>query len=174
MNSKEQHLDEEMIFKAIVDESDLSPEALAHLSVCERCRLKKEGLEGDLSCFTSLADEAVPGPQRTIRLEAEDKGEAPFSWKAPAFAAVFIVMITLAGLFFLMPGSRPHVADKIFTVAELEADMEEDRLLVAGVMELEENIMPEIYSVLAGDTESDQYDEFIEFVFPMEDDINGA
>jgi hypothetical protein len=174
MSAKSQHLNDDMIIKAIVDETDLSSEALAHLSGCKECFLKKEALAGDLSHFTSLAHEATPQPQRMIILEEAAKDNDPLHWFSPAFATVIIVMIILAGLSFLLPGSKPHIAEKTFTLAELTTEMEKHSLFVSEVMELEENIMPEIYTALTGNADSDQYDEFMEFVFPLGEGTNGV
>lgn len=175
MRGKSQHLNDDIIITAMVDEADLSSEALAHLSDCKECFLKKEALQNDLTRFTSLAHEATPQPKRAIVLEEATKDNEPLSWLSPTFATVIIVVITLAGLSFLLPGNKPQVTEKTFTIAELTAEMEEHSLFVSGVIELEENIMPEIYTALTGNADSDQYDEFMEFVFPLgEEDINGA
>jgi len=173
MNSKA-HLNEDLIVKAAIDKKDLPPEARSHLSGCAECRLKLEELEGDLYSFTSITEKLMPAPQKTIRLSVEDRNSIKFGWKAPAFAGLLIIMITLGTLPFLMPEGEVQITVKSFTIAQLEEEMASDRLLVAGVMELEENIMPEIYNLLAGDTDSDQYDEFIDFVLPMEENINGV
>lgn len=174
MSGKDRHPGDEIIIKAIVDEADLSQETLGHLSDCETCRMRKETLEADLNRFSSLADELMPQPTRAVNLEIRDNRKALPGRFSPAFAVAIILMITLAGLFFLMPGRVPHNGEQNFTVAELTAEIEKHNLLVAEVMELEENIMPDFYSVLTGDTGADSFDEFIDFVFPIKEEINGA
>ncbi|MDH3975122.1 MAG: hypothetical protein OEV42_12650 [Deltaproteobacteria bacterium] len=172
MSGKDPHLSDEIIIKAIVDESDLSKEARGHFSTCHRCRDRKEIMERNLSRLTSAADELMPQPKRMVILEERDKGR--IGWFSAPLAGAIIVIIALAGLSFFMPGSKSRLKGKVFTVAELTVEMEKHSLLVAEVIELEENIMPEIYSALTGNADSNQYDEFIDFVFPMGEEINGA
>lgn len=171
MSAGELHLAEDIIIKAVIDENDLSRKDLEHLAQCEICMSKKRELEDTLSGFTLLANDLAPEPVRPFSLEEEKKS---VGWTAPVFATAVILMVIVAGLFFGIPGSKSPVKEKAYTVAELMVEMETNQRLVADVMALEENIMPEIYSVLAGNTVSDQYDEFIDFVFPLEEEINGA
>ena len=174
MSGNERHLGEEMLFKAIIDESDLTPENRSHLLGCESCRLNKVTMEGDFSRFTSLAQEVAPEPRRRIRLDLKEAGRLSVRRVAPVFTLCIVLLIALAGLSSLMPVRQSEVKETAYTVVRLESEMEANGILVAEVLALEENIMPEIYSLLAGDGDAYEFDEFIDFVFPVEEETDDA
>ncbi len=60
MNIKDEHLDEDRIICAVVDENDLCRDSLAHLRACKKCNDKKMALMSDLASFGKMAENFSP------------------------------------------------------------------------------------------------------------------
>ena len=67
---KENHLDEDQLIRAIVDETDLSPSVRDHLSSCPLCRAGMEQIEQDLTDLGKVAERLAPAKHREVSLPA--------------------------------------------------------------------------------------------------------
>lgn len=161
---EENHLDEDQLIRAIVDETDLSPSVRDHLSSCLLCRAGMEQIEQDLTDLGKVAERLAPATHRKISLPVE-KPSRIYRWLhdwrissgAIAAVAVVIVMIWLS-----IP--KTIIIEDTFDIMT-EISWEDDDFMTE-ISALAENALPQVYLDITGESYSSLDDEFIEFVVP--------
>lgn len=161
------HLEEDQLFKALVDEHDLSQSQRDHLLNCPKCRKNMEIIERELSRLGQMAERFSPSPKTKISLPLE-KPQRSFWWSwqtktamAAAVAVLFVGIVGIPALFKLMQGT----GENIYTKEMLEAEE-----FMAEVSMLSENALPPEYLDMTGETDEEPGDGFMEFISPMVED----
>ena len=67
--TKDQHLNDDQIFCAIVEASDLPDTVRKHLAGCPQCRIEVEQFEEELSTLGKLARHFSPIPEKSVRVQ---------------------------------------------------------------------------------------------------------
>ena len=164
------HLDDEQISRAIVDETDLDGECRRHLAGCPACRDQVDKLKGDLFVLGEYAGTAVPPMRKPVVLPVEKPAAAGrgLNW-LPSFAAAFMTGVVLF-VYFLgietAPRKMPEVAGP--DVRNIEFTLEDEDLM-DEIFQMVEYPMPELMYEITGEGSAD-FDEFLQFVIPDEQD----
>jgi len=159
------HLDEEQIFKAIIDESQLLPSEKEHLSGCSECRAELESFEKDLKLLGQTAERFVPLPKNRMVLHEKAGKNSFFGWRTS-----FAVAITI--LFFVITmhsDSRKLLFSNKTDIANSELYSED--ILMTEVNNLVENSLPAKYLFISDEENTDYDEDFIDFVVPSVDDV---
>ncbi len=168
MNKNSIHLDEDQLICAIVDERDMAASVQDHLSKCTICQAGKRQLEQDLGYLGRMAEVAAPLSTQNIIL---DHRERPGVWsRQVAFAAGFAIIFLIVALWW----SLPLETNREETMAKLAQEIEEDRKFMGQIYELEEYIMPDVYSVLTGEDTGFYYNDLMEFLTPLQENQDSA
>ncbi len=170
-SDRNNHLKEELIIRALIDETDLPEAARQHLASCPVCRGKKEKLEQELVMFGRNAKEYSPAPKRRISLPEKSRRDAVgwfWNWQAAsgmaAVAAVILVVISWNALFRAQP-KLPMVATTQELIAAEEFMTEVDLLV--------NNALPAVYQDISGESYSEIDEEFIDYIMPATfDDVS--
>ena len=168
---KDNHLGEELILRALIDETDLSEAARRHLAECPLCRGKKETLEQDLLRFGRIAKQNSPAPKGRISLPEKSHWVNVgwfWNWQAAsgmvAVAAIVLVVISWNALFRGQP-EFPMVATNQELIAAEEFMTEVDLLV--------NNALPAVYLDISGESYSEVDEEFIDYMVPAAyDDVS--
>ena len=156
------HLDEEQLFRAVVDESDLSAKARDHLSSCLSCREERERIEESLARLGEMAERFAPLPVRKMVAplkKAHDfriwAGLPEWRWTLKAGVAVAVaVVIALGSVVFTVRQER--------NIARLDREMLDDERLITEVGKLEENALPTFYFDISEGAAQDHDEDLIE------------
>lgn len=170
MKNLNEHLEDDLLIRFIVDEKEMAAEGAAHLNKCKVCSEKKIALESRLLRLGEMADSLAPLPLKKVALSKEDdRGSNFLNWKHSLALAVSAVLV-ISSLWFAMPesGKAPPSAE------ELALEETNKELLMAEVMALEESALPDLYIYIAGESDDSEYDSFIDYVFPSENGVNDA
>lgn len=166
MIDKGMHLSEDQILLSLVDENDLSQEVRSHLLACTACQEKKTALISELEHLGQMAKDLAPLPrQKPLPLVRESRH---FSFRLRVLAAGFAVVLIIAcllSLVFFTDSSKQMTA-------RLSTEMETDLYLVDEI--LEESTLPEYYLDIAVTSYSYFDDEFLEFVVPLEEQLDSV
>lgn len=158
---KQNHLKEEQVIWAVIDEHELTGEDRQHLLECQLCSGKVARFKAELQELGENARMSVPPQTRTIRLPIEEpaKPSAKSSW-LPSFAAA-----ALAGfiLFFYFLGTET-MTPRMIALQSPESFME-DEYLMDEIFEMVENPFSDVIYEITG--ENGGYDdEFLQFIIP--------
>jgi len=163
-----QHLDDNQLIQAIVDEADLPEVVRAHLAECGQCLAGKNSFELELTRLGQKAAQLAPRPRRRIILPVQ-KTKNPFanllqwrSWAAAA-AAVTAVFLLVWGTNFVRNLSD-HGAKN------LSAEMLEAQRLMTEVNTLVDNALPPFYLEISGYKTGNYDEEFYRFLIPSIED----
>lgn len=169
MNSEsKQHLNENQIIQAVVDENDLPPTVQLHLAECSQCLADKNGFEGEMALLGQKVERFAPQPRRRIILPAP-KTESLFGnlldWRNLTAAAA-----TVAAVFILVWGTNlvRDLSDP--EDSRLAAEMAEAEILMTEVNTLVDNALPPFYLEISGERNAAYDDEFFQFLIPTTED----
>ncbi len=165
MNSeKSLHLDEDQLIRALVDETDLDQVLQEHLSQCPQCSAGKRQIEKDIERLGQMAERFSPDPGQKVKLPAEKPRKSIWwSWQlrtafGVAAAAVFVIFfIGMPPLFDPIPGERSRMYTQ---------EMLEDEEFMKEVSMLAENALPAVYLDMAGESDPEFNEEFMQFLIP--------
>jgi hypothetical protein len=168
--TKDQHLNDDQIFCAIVEAGDLPDTVRKHLAGCPQCRIAVEQFEEELSALGKLAHHFSPKPETQITLPVEKTTQSIFgAWKwqvsfGAAFSAVLVfVMVWWSGMTNTVINGGPN---------NLSGELWEDEKLMTEISSLSENALPQLYMDITGETDPEDDDDFLEFVDPSTEDTS--
>ncbi len=161
------HLNEEQIYKAIIDESQLLSSENEHLSDCPECRTAVESFQNDLKLLGQTAESFVPLPKRRMILYEKTVKNSLFGWGTSFAAAITI-------LFFVITMHSDSMK-LIFDNKDNKTDITNSALyyediLMTQVNILIENPLPAKYLFISDEDNTDYDEDFIDFVVPSVDD----
>jgi len=163
------HLLEEQIFRAVIDEKDLSTEDHLHLLQCPDCTNRVRHLQEGLHVLGEKARQAVPPFSRPVRLP--DKRPVRVSHSAgwlPFFGAA-----AMAGLvvFFYFMGMETMSPGPAITLQN-QARLLEDESLMEEISEMVDNPLSDELYEISGDNGTGLDEDFLQFVVPsIQDDF---
>lgn len=162
------HLNEDQIIRAVVDGNDLPRTLRTHLSECPQCTANKEKIESDLARLGRMAERFSPSPGKKVLLPSEKpKRSIGWSWQwraafGVAAAAVFVIFIMDIPPFFKpAPGGKDHT----YTEEMLEAEA-----FMTEVGMLAKNALPQEYMDIAGESDEEPDEGFMDFLIPIIED----
>jgi len=162
--SKNSHLDEEYLLRAIVDEAKLPDSIREHLSLCPMCRAGIKKIEQDLNNLSQSARQLSPATHRNISLLIEKPSKIYrwlHNWRlslgAVATAAVVVLVIWLS-----IPNTILY-EDSLDIMAQVTWD---DDVFITEINMLTQNAIPQVYLDIIGEYSVSIDDEFIKFVVP--------
>ena len=158
---RKDHLQDEQLTWAVIDEKELAKEERHHLAECQLCRENLARLQADLTGLGEQAAHAVPPMTRPVRLPAEEDEPARrgFSW-FPSFGAAVMAGLALFIYFLGVESMSPrlpplHGPDVPF----------EDEKLMEEITDMVENpLSDEIYGITGENGYLDE--EFLDYVVP--------
>ena len=161
----EQHLDEQQLIQAVVDESDLPQSVQMHLGDCHQCRSDMDSFEKELAALGQTAERYAPQPQKRIVLPVQETGSPRWSflnWRhaVGAVAAVAVVVVvfwgstTLRNLTGLPTAGSP-------------SELLEARQLMTEVNMLVDNALPPLYLEISAEYKPDDEKDFYQFLIPQ-------
>jgi hypothetical protein len=163
-----QHLDEEQLVQAVVDQTDLPDDVQAHLAECSQCLAGKTRFELEMATLSQKAEQFAPKPQRRIILPVP-KAKKPF-WNLFAWPNLAAAAATVTAVFILVWGTN-LVRNLSEPGAEnLRAEMVEAEQLMTEVNTLVDNALPSFYLVISGENNADYDDDFYQFLIPTVED----
>lgn len=161
----EQHLDEQQLIQALVDESDLPRSVQMHLGDCHRCRSEMEGFEQELAALGQVAERYAPQPQKRIVLPVAEAESTRWSFlnlrhAIGAAAAVAVVLMVLWGTTTLrnLTGNG---------TAGTPAKLMEARQLMTEVNMLVDNALPPLYLEISTEYKPENDKDFYQFLIPQ-------
>jgi len=163
-----QHLDEQQLVQAVVDQTDLPDAVQAHLAECSQCLAGKTSFELEMATLSQKAAQFAPKPQRRIILPVPKTKKAflnLFAWPnlAAAAATVTAVFILVWGTNLVRNLSEPGTENR-------RAEMVEAERLMTEVNTLVDNALPSFYLVISGENNADYDDDFYQFLIPTVED----
>jgi hypothetical protein len=162
------HLNEDQIIRAVVDGDNLPRALRTHLSECPQCTANKEKIESDLARLGRMAERFSPSPEKKVLLPAEKpKQSIWWSWQwhaafGAAAAAVFVIFVMGITPFF-----RPAPGGKDRTYTEQMAEAES---FMTEVDMLAKNALSQEYMDIAGESDEEPDEEFMDFLIPIIED----
>ena len=164
------HLDEEQINRAVIDEMDLPEKYRLHLAECEVCRKQVEQVKSELYLFGEHVRSAVPPMTKTVSLPVEESVPAGHgSGWLPSFAVAVTTCLILFVYFLGMENKPLQITDAQGPEVQPQEMTIEDENLMDQIFQLVEYPLPEDVYEITGDNGGD-FDEFLEFVVPDEQD----
>jgi hypothetical protein len=163
---KNNHLDDDQLLWAVVDEAELPASLGEHLSSCAQCFARKERLEQKLVRLGQKAEIFVPLPGKKVSLSI-DEARSPhwWSWGWRTALAVSLAMILIA-----LWSSNLFIPSPDTVVTRLNQEMLEDERFMAEISLLEENALPSLFEDISQEGHSVFDEEFMEFVVPSTED----
>jgi len=161
------HLNEDQIIKAVVDQNDLSADERSHLSTCSVCQGKKKQFEQELNNLGRMVKECAPLPERKLiplYQEPLQKSWGSWFWR-PVFVCGVALILLIAGIWF----STPYKSYREYKTAQLIEEIEDDQKFMDAIEVLEEKVLFNFYPDVSGEPYSYVDDEFLEFIFPLEE-----
>jgi len=159
------HLDEEQIYRAIIDESQLFHSEKEHLSGCSECRAELESFKKDLKLLGQNAERFVPLPKNRMILHEKAGKNSFFGWRTSLAAAtiiIFFVITIYSGSMKLLFHNKTDIAD---------SELYSEDILMTEVNNLVENSLPSKYLFISDEEDAEYDEEFIDFVVPSVDDL---
>ena len=163
--AKEQHLDEQQLIQAVVDENDLPRSMQAHLVSCHQCRSSKVSFEQELVHLGQLAERYSPPPQRKIAIPVHEARSSRWSflnWRNAIGAAATVAAVLLV---FWGTTSVRNLTE--FGTAGAPSELMEAKRLMTEVNMLVENALPPLYLELTAEYKPDYDKEFYQFLIPQ-------
>jgi hypothetical protein len=158
------HLGEELIIRALIDETEVPESARRHLDECPVCRDEKEKLEQELLRFGRIAKDYSPVPKRRISLPERSSRDSIswfWNWQAAsamgAIAVIILVVISWNTLFRVQSEFSPEVMNQELIAAEE---------LMTDVDLLVNNALPAVYQDISGESYMEVDEEFIDYIVP--------
>jgi len=164
------HLDEGQINRAVIDEMDLPEQYRLHLAECEVCRKQVEQVKNKLYQFGEHVRSSVPPMTKNVSLPYEEAIPASHgSGWLPSFAVAVMTCLILF-VYFLGMENRPlQITDtQSPEVQPLELTFEDENLM-DQIFQMVEYPLPDDVYEITGDNGGD-FDEFLEFIVPNEQD----
>ena len=178
MKNQDEHLNEDSIIKAIVDENDLTTTEQNHLSSCSTCQIEKQEFEQVLSRMGDMSQELVPSPRRRFVFTPQES-RSWFRWET-ALATGLVVVLLIIGIWWSPLFKRFQGNGSVQIVQKTESDQQ----FVAEISLVEDYALPEGYLYILGASDEDDYydydtyddyndydnyydDEFLESVIPL-------
>ena len=160
------HLNEDRIIRAIIDEGDLPDSLREHLGRCNRCQTEKERLEHDLDCLGRMAKRFSPLPDIGLALSAvRVRHSAQWFWRWQTALGAAMVAAIIVIIWWSVP-ERSIIVHPVITEMIIPETWGVDSMMIE-TSGLSENVLPQVYLDISGETESGSYEEFIEFVVPL-------
>jgi len=162
--NKENHPDEEQLIRAIVDEAKLPDSLREHLSLCPRCRAGIKKIERDLNNLGQKARQLAPATHRKISLPVEEPSRIYrwlHDWRV-SFGAIATAALVIFTIWFSIP--KTIIIEDTFGIMT-EISWEDDDFMTE-ISALAENVLPQVYLDIIGESYSSLDDEFIKFVVP--------
>jgi hypothetical protein len=158
------HLNEDQLIQAIVDDADLPAPVLTHLAECGQCLESKQSFEQDLLSLGQMAQRLAPKPQRRIVIPVRETKRSFLSSfnrriiiAAAATVAAVLIVIWGANLVINLPGRGTE---------NLTAELLEAERLMTEVNTLVDNALPPFYLEISGEKTPDYNEEFYQFLIP--------
>jgi len=161
---EENHLDEDQLIRAIVDETDLSPSVRDHLSSCPLCRAGMEQIEQDLTGLGKTAERLAPAENRKVSLPAWGPSRVNqwfLNWRL-SFGAIAAAAMVLLVVWWSIQNKIIH-EETLDIMAQVTW---EDDAFMTEISILTENAMPQVYLDIIGEYYVGIDDVFIQFVIP--------
>lgn len=161
----EQHLDEQQLIQAVVDENDLPRSMQTHLVSCHQCRSSKESFEQELARLGQLAERYAPKPQKRITLPVHEVRSTLWTfvnWRHAIGAAA-----TVAAVLFVFWGTTTLRNLTEFETAGVPSELMEAKRLMTEVNMLVENALPPLYLEISAESKPDYDKEFYQFLIPQ-------
>jgi len=165
-NENHNHLSDELILRAIIDEADLNPAEQFHLSTCSICRKRKTVMEAPLIQLGQLAAQHAPDPKGYPSILHNRPSRRVYGWNfgwRPALASAVSILLIVAWAWGY--GAAWFRGTERVDTARLEKI--DDATLMAEVDALIDEALPETYRYITADDEPRLTDEFIRFVAPL-------
>ncbi|MGD9363549.1 MAG: hypothetical protein PVH85_32095 [Desulfobacterales bacterium] len=162
---KEQHLDEQQLIQAVVDETDLPRSGQSHLVSCHQCRSSKESLEQELVRLGQIAKDYTPQPQKRIRIPVHEPRSTRWTflnWRNAVGAAATVAAVLLV---FWATTSVRNLNE--FGTAGAPSELMEAKRLMMEVDMLVENALPPLYLEITAEYKPDYDKEFYQFLIPQ-------
>jgi hypothetical protein len=159
------HLKNNQIFQAIVDEKDLFADQQVHLNRCQRCRSEKTRLETELYQLGQLAEKHAPKNRRQVVLAKPSSRfmrSTPRFWKMSLATAVSLAFLTVTIWWF----SDPQQMSPPINGKTVQTIMANDAQFMLEIGKMVENALPEVYFQILGENDSIFHDTFMEFMIP--------
>jgi len=161
------HLNESEIIRAVADHKDLDDETQSHLSLCPVCQKEKEEFEHKLNHLAYMTEKFAPLPRKklTIPLSSPVRILKPYnpSWnRHPVFVTGMAVTLLLIVSSWIMINNQGEIT------AQIIREMDEDQRLITEIQYLEENILPDVYTNISGESYGYFDEEFLDFMVPVE------
>jgi hypothetical protein len=165
---KNNHLDDDQLLWAVVEEAELPASVGAHLSSCPQCFARKERLEQKLARLGQKAEIFAPLHRKKVSLSL-DEVRSPhwwsWGWRTALAVSLAVILIAIWSSNIFVPSS-----DTLIT--RLNQEMLEDERFMAEISLLEENALPSLFEDISQEGNSVFDEEFMEFVVPsVEDEI---
>ena len=154
MSEDREHLTEDQLTIAVVDEHELGDATGAHRRECASCRGARVLLEEELARVGRMAVEFSPVPAQKPLFRAE-RAPVRFAWNfRPAFAMAFAAACLL--VLMLAPW---HLRRNETNFDKIYQEMAQDQKLLAEVEKLEENPFPMGIPGLSDREGTDEFDQ---------------
>jgi hypothetical protein len=179
MKNQDEHLNEDRIIRAIVDENDLTTTQQKHLSNCSTCQKEKQEFEQVLSRMGDMSQELVP-PRRSFVFSPQES-RSWFRWQ-PALATGLVIVLVIIGIWWSPLFKKFQGNGSVHIVQTIEGDQQ----FVAEITLVEDYALPDGYLYILGTSDEDDYfdydydtyddyndydnyydDELLEFVIPL-------
>lgn len=168
MDIKDCHLDEEQIICAVAEQMELSTDEKNHLSMCSKCNREKQELQNQLFAIGHMAGEFSPSLKRNLIpliLDSAKEANRVHLWQ-PVFATALVAFLIILTIWWIVPGDR-YKGDK------MTQDIT-DQNIASEISIVEEQLMSGSYINSIKEVDSYVDYEFLEFIFPMEENQNSA
>ncbi|MDY6955052.1 MAG: hypothetical protein SWE60_26420 [Thermodesulfobacteriota bacterium] len=164
--TKETHLKEADLLKALVDETDLPALSREHLKTCHLCRSEKDRLELALAELGHRAERFAPSPRRKVALPVHESAARALSWDWNWRRTLVAGMVTAVAAIIVVYGAISFKDVQEAKLAALTQEIWEDDLFMTEVSALSENALPLFCSEVSGESYPDFDEEFMDFVVP--------
>ena len=161
----EQHLDEQQLIQAAVDESDLPQSVKMHLGDCHQCRSEKESFEQEMAALGQLAERYAPQPQKRIVLPVQEARGARWTflnWRHAVGAAASVAVVLM-----VFWGTTTFRNLTGYGTAGDPAELLEARQLMTEVNMLVDNALPPLYLEISAEYKPDEDKDFYQFLIPQ-------
>ena len=161
----EQHLNEQQLIQAVVDENDLPRSVQMHLGHCDQCRLGKQNFEQDLVHLGEIAERYAPQPQKRIVLPVNETESTRWSFlnlrhAIGAAAAVAVVLVVFWGTTTLRDLTG-------YGTGGTPSELMEARQLMTEVNMLVDNALPPLYLEISTEYKPKHDKDFYQFLIPQ-------
>ncbi len=139
------HLDEERIIAAIVEEREIGFPERRHLAECLECRAQKEAIERELSIFGKFSREVAPASFRKPVLADPEPYSFQWKWKVRPSMGMGLVAASLLAFFLFPQFIDLHKPGKRAPMETIYLEMLQDERFMAEIENLEQNPLPRFY-----------------------------